>query len=68
MALMYRNPFAREELHRQAVPATLQGCYWCGGTNAHGRLYAYRVETDGGRTYDVRGAFCSESCRKAYQS
>ncbi len=73
MALVRRDPFAREELHRQTVRVltdhTVQeGCAWCGGLNGHGGLYVYRVETDGGRSLAVKGAFCSESCRQAYQS
>jgi hypothetical protein len=66
MALIVRDVFAREELHREPVAGVPGGCAWCGGANAHGRLYVYRVETDGGRVLAVKGAFCSESCRRAY--
>ena len=69
MALVSRDAFAREELHRQPVhDNTWAGCDWCGGTNARGELYVYRIETEGGRTLPVSGRFCGEDCRKAYHS
>lgn len=65
--MMRRDPFAREELHRQELPRHVgMGCGWCGGRNANGRLYEYWVETDGGRKHVDRELFCSDSCREAY--
>lgn len=66
MALVRRDPFAREELHRETVPAQPDGCCWCGGTNARGRVYVYRVETDSGRAHPIGGRFCSEGCRRSF--
>jgi len=65
MAYVSRDPFARTEIHK----ATEQGtCAWCGGTNARGKVWRYRVETDGGRVFpDVR-VFCSVGCRGSYGS
>lgn len=73
MALISRDPFAREELHRETVrPKMLEayygtyGCAWCGGTNAAGTLYRYRVETDGGREHVDDRTFCSVACRRTF--
>ena len=63
MELMSRDPFAREELHRDTTEGE---CSWCGGTNARGKVYRYHIETDGGREVPLPGLFCSESCRKSY--
>ena len=71
MALVKRDPFAREELHRERVYPAYQGCSWCGEIKrtptTRTYLYRYWIETDGGRRFDQLGRFCSESCRKAYQ-
>lgn len=70
MALISRDPFAREEIHRERVYDPSRGCSWCGNRNhtRKGRtfVYTYRVETDGGRKDHVSGLFCSESCRKSF--
>ena len=69
MSLVSRDPFAREELHRERDygPAT---CDWCGQQRRtpSGRpyLFAFRIETDGGRTSALRGRFCSVSCLRTY--
>lgn len=70
-----RDPFAREELHRTFVRGV--ACAWCGNqsrtTNKRGSTvdnagsWRYRVETDGGRTYEDTKTFCSKSCRESYQ-
>ena len=65
MTMINRDPFAREELHRDAV-ATADTCRWCGGTRRGGKLFAYATETDGGRRYEHRGLFCGKSCHDAY--
>lgn len=64
--LISRDPFAREEVRREAVTATLQGCRWCGGTSGQRNLYRYHVESDGGRRSTVPGLFCSISCMRSY--
>ena len=58
-----RDPFAREELLRQSVEGK---CANCGGTNAKGKVYRYRRETDSGRTFEDKKLFCCNSCRDAY--
>jgi hypothetical protein len=70
--LVKRNPFAREELHRERVYVqnSLTTCAWCGQVkktpSRRPYLFQYRAESDGGRTSNIRGLFCSESCRKSY--
>jgi hypothetical protein len=64
-----RDPFARTELHRSRVEVNGQTCDWCGGVcERKGKtvLYAYRIESDGGRHSDIRGLFCSASCMRSY--
>lgn len=68
MAQVSRNPFAREELHRESVRfywgETI--CRWCGGTRKGGKLWQYRIETDGGTIRRIDGVYCSVSCFRAY--
>lgn len=60
-AMVKRDPFARQEVHRESAG---QGeCDWCGQKK---RVYTYRVESDGGRKSDVKGKFCSNSCMRSY--
>lgn len=67
MALIKRDPFARTELHRATVsPREGETCQWCGHLNGHGKLFRYRIESDGGRTSLDANLFCSLSCRNAY--
>jgi hypothetical protein len=82
MAMVSRDPFAREELHRSTVEVTRESCAWCGQRRCPGAkrrtlaaqtglryfLYRYRVETDGGRRHEDRELFCSKSCRTTYYS
>lgn len=74
MALVSRDPFAREEIHREVEPSPKYmvlppvSCDWCGGTNGKGKVYSYRIETDGGRTFPLKGRFCSQSCFRIYHS
>lgn len=75
MAYVSRDPFARTELHKSAATAygysstlgrpTLS-CDWCGSERKASRIYRYRTETDGGRSYEHRGFFCSVSCFRSY--
>jgi hypothetical protein len=83
MAYISRDPFAREELHRETVDVTRTGesCSWCGQRRCPGArrrtlaaqtglryfLYRYRVETDGGRTVPDQRLFCSKGCRESYR-
>jgi hypothetical protein len=72
MAIVRRDPFAREELHRRLVQAAGRTCDWCGGTrtvNLRGKwLHEYTVESDGGRVARVRGVFCGLSCMEEYHA
>lgn len=68
MAYVSRDPFAREELHRSFVRNAK--CSWCGSARitrtGNTGAYTYRIETDGGRTHDIRGTFCSTDCMHTY--
>ena len=67
MALVNRDPFARQELHRRTVePVGKQTCSWCGNRNAHGNLFEYRVVSDGGRVFVLNGHFCEVGCMRSY--
>ena len=67
-AYICRDPFARETLTRESVkPRPNQTCDWCGNLNGYGTLFLYFVEADGGKTSQVKGAFCSVSCMRTYQ-
>jgi len=76
MALVNRDPFAREELHRRSVVVFAEGggCAWCGAYRSGlrnpqaRRLFQYRIETDGGRVSEDAKLFCSKSCRDSYHS
>ena len=74
-----RDPFARETLVKRREKGA--ECAWCGRHDApedhsrpdgqvcpayHGRVYRFAVETDGGRTFEDSKAFCTKSCRTAY--
>lgn len=62
-----RNPFAREELHKEPVRGT---CSWCGNSNRYAKVWKYRIEPDGilNRSFEITGQFCSIGCMKAYHS
>lgn len=76
MALVSRDSFARNELHKQqiTVRSGLASCKWCGSTRivrCSGKadrhvLFEFWVESDGGRRYDISGTFCSVSCMRVY--
>ena len=71
--LISRDSFSRTELHKERVYIlSTETCRWCGSvkTTKTGRryLFAYTTETDGGRKFPVRGAFCSISCMHSYYS
>lgn len=67
MALVMRDSFAREELHRKAVQ-TADSCDWCGRTRKNGTLYEYSSVRDDrpSRPATLRGLFCSNACCKTY--
>ena len=69
MAYVRRDPFAREELHLERQYGS-NYCSWCGcgRRTPKGReyLYAYRIESDGGRVSHLKGLFCGVSCMEAY--
>jgi hypothetical protein len=69
MALVSRDPFARQETHRERVYVQHTSCAWCGGTAHRGSrrwLYQYRTESDGGRKHEDSRLFCSASCRRSH--
>jgi hypothetical protein len=72
MAYISRDPFAREELHRERI-YTSGTCKECGQVRhtPRGRsyLYQYRVEGDANpsRPGVVPGLYCSIGCMRAYQ-
>lgn len=69
MAMINRDPFARQELHRSRKYVVSAACAWCGCVHAtaSGRtyLYQYRVESDGGRKFPDRTMYCSIACRRS---
>lgn len=67
MALVMRDSFAREELHRTTVETT-DTCDWCGATRKSGRLYEYSSVRDDrpSRPATLRGVFCSAACFRSY--
>lgn len=68
MAQINRDPFARQETHRERVYGS-HTCKWCGNVNRtpKGRkfLFQYRVESDGGRKADIPGLFDSIDCMRS---
>ncbi len=68
--LINRDPFARQELHREVIDSYGSDCSWCGQTRKGGKLYVYYTERDGlqnnRRTHN--GAFCCKGCHDAYHS
>jgi hypothetical protein len=68
--LISRDPFARQELHRETIGAMGVTCSWCGGSRPNDRLYVYYIERDGIRPnrHTLNGSFCSISCCRSYHS
>jgi len=66
--LISRDPFARQELHRETTEAMGVTCSWCDGVAKGGKLFVYRLERDGIRPNrrTLNGSFCSKSCFTAY--
>lgn len=68
--LVSRDPFARQELHRETVPALGSTCSWCGQvreTKRGNMLYRYYIEKDGrARKNYISGLFCSIGCMRDY--
>lgn len=78
--LINRDPFARQELHRETIhlgseaPSTAT-CAWCGNVRRNARypgnpptLYQYSAQSDGGRIGQHKGLFCCKSCHDSYHS
>lgn len=66
--LINRDPFAREELHRETIDANGVTCSWCGQPRNDKKLYVYYVEHDAGRRRTLNGQFCSIGCLHDYHS
>jgi hypothetical protein len=75
MAYINRDPFARNELHKETVLIVSSlgrraSCAWCGQVKetrrGHPFLFQYRQESDGGRNRDIPGLFCSVDCMRNY--
>jgi hypothetical protein len=71
--LVSRDPFAREEIHKESVTVGIEykNCAWCGcyHTPKPGRkkrLWRFRLETDGGRVSIIDKLFCSIGCYRDY--
>jgi hypothetical protein len=67
VTLMIRDPYSRTELHRETVPATKDGCAWCGAMR-NGRLYEFSTQHDGGRVAKHDHQFCSVKCFRSFNS
>jgi len=74
MAMISRDPFAREELHRFIDTGRSHcTCAWCGGRRTRKgkplpHLFRFEVQTDGGRHNKIDRLFCSTDCMRAYHS
>lgn len=68
--LIYRDPFARQELHREMIDAMGSTCTWCGGSRKDKKLYVYYTERDSiqmrGNRRTHNGHFCSIRCHNDY--
>lgn len=66
--LISRDPFARQELHRETIDAMGVTCSWCGQPRKDNKLYVYWTEHDSvqsnRRTHN--GQFCSIQCHNDY--
>lgn len=66
--LISRDPFARQELHRETIDAYGVTCSWCGQSRKDKKLFVYYTERDSvqsnRRTHN--GKFCSISCHNSY--
>lgn len=62
--LISRDPFARQELHSRVYSNAME-CDWCG---TYRRVFEYWTETDGGRSFEHKGVFCSKDCHDSYHN
>jgi len=63
--LISRDPFARQELHREKITRNPKGeCQWCGQE----ARFTYYVERDGGGRNQLAGVFCAIGCMRSYHS
>lgn len=63
-----RDPFARQTIVGRPVDSNGKTCDWCGSEGKNGKLYQYTVESDGGRSSELKGLFCCKSCLKSYNA
>lgn len=73
MSIVSRDPFARTELHREAVHRRFAGthttCEWCNGHNAYGGLFEYWTVRDSDPHPKIpknAKLFCSVGCMRSY--
>lgn len=70
--LISRDPFARTELHRTRHYVQASTCAWCGQVKQTPKgakyLYAYDVQSDGGRRSMVSRFFCSVGCMRSFHN
>lgn len=68
--LVSRDPFARTEIHRTRHYVSASTCRECGNVKSTPKgatyLYAYDVQSDGGRRSMLSGFFCSVGCMRAF--
>jgi hypothetical protein len=68
--LVVRDPYARQELHRTRHYVSASTCRWCGGVRTTPKgarfLFAYEVQSDGGRRSMVSGFFCNVGCMRSF--
>lgn len=66
--LISRDPFARQELHREVIDANGVTCTWCGSSRKDKKLFVYFTERDSGGRRTHNGSFCSKQCHDSYHS
>jgi hypothetical protein len=64
---IWRDIYARVELHRRRGTSFKTNCDECGQQRPHG-LYQYFYEHDGGRRDVLTGVFCSVGCMRNYHN
>lgn len=66
--LIYRDSFARQEMHREVIPAIGRTCTWCGQVRKGDKLYIYWTELDAVQSNrrNHNGQFCSIGCYDDY--
>jgi len=70
MTYISRDPFARQELHRESVVVGAEKtCDWCGNKKRR-TLFWYYIEPDrvNYRRDDIKGLFCGIGCMRDYHN